>query len=69
MKEYELKNEQLEEVSGGEDCPYCGEEMSEYFKCLSCKQVFKGTPGTVNCCPFCGSIERHFIQSFPSHSF
>ena len=53
MTEYEVKNEQLEEVSGGEDCPYCGEEMSEYFKCLSCKQVFKGTPGTVNCCPFC----------------
>ena len=24
MKEYELKNEQLEEVSGGEGCPFCG---------------------------------------------
>ena len=62
MKEYELKNEQLEEVSGGEGCPYCGEEMGEYFKCLSCKQVFKGTPGTVNSCPFCGSkgIDTHY---------
>ena len=58
----QLENKDLEQVSGGDDCPYCGEPMSEYFKCYSWNHVWKGTPGTVNSCPSCGSngVNTHY---------
>ena len=55
IKDNKLEDQLLNEVSGGSQSDSGNPENGKLYQCLSCKTVYKASPGTVNSCPVCRS--------------